>query len=424
MVEEKLLDHNISRLEAQLLDNVEVRHPQITSSLLQIIDNYEDRFLNRMTRGPSYELRNATHSANNQFTNRNRHENCWDTRVENRYHDTSRPQRESNRFGVQGVGDNRRFDSRRQNGQYDHRFNNHDDSQGGSRNDAFEDQNGQNRSINTKLGERQNEELQDLFNSFKGLFSDKPGLTHVLYREIKTRDQGSVVSRPYRYDRVKQGIINYHVQKMLNEGTIRPIQSPYVSPVVLTRKNNGLPPDSPEAYRFAIDYHKLNVITKYSRYPLPSIDDLITTNIPFTTIMSTLVLRSGYFQLAINPRDIEKTTFVTKNGTFAFNRMPFGLSRAAPNFQKAIDIILKPVLVHFVSVYMDDVIISSPSFTEHVDHLNQVFTLLQDAGLTMNKDKCHLARDKFKYLGLIISRDGIKTDDNKVPRPNEILIPS
>ncbi|GFY20946.1 retrovirus-related Pol polyprotein from transposon gypsy [Trichonephila clavipes] len=140
--------------------------------------------------------------------------------------------------------------------------------------------------------------------------------------------------------------------------------------------------------------------------------------------MSTLVLRSGYFQLAINPRDIEKTTFVTKNGTFAFNRMPFGLSRAAPNFQKAIDIILKPVLVHFVSVYMDDVIISSPSFTEHVDHLNQVFTLLQDAGLTMNKDKCHLARDKFKYLGLIISRDGIKTDDNKVPRPNEILIPS
>ncbi|GFY20942.1 retrovirus-related Pol polyprotein from transposon 297 [Trichonephila clavipes] len=165
---------------------------------------------------------------------------------------------------------------------------------------------------NTKLGERQNEELQDLFNSFKGLFSDKPGLTHVLYREIKTRDQGSVVSRPYRYDRVKQGIINYHVQKMLNEGKIRPIQSPYVSPVVLTRKNNGLPPDSPEAYRFAIDYHKLNVITKYPRYPLPSIDDLITTNIPFTTIMSTLVLRSGYFQLAINPRDIEKTTFVTK----------------------------------------------------------------------------------------------------------------
>ncbi|GFV80779.1 uncharacterized protein TNCV_4619401 [Trichonephila clavipes] len=70
---------------------------------------------------------------------------------------------------------------------------------------------------------------------------------------------------------------------MLQEGTIRPIQSPYASPVVLTRKNNGLPPDSPEAYRFAIDYRKLNAITKYLRYPLPVIDDLIT-NIPHTGI--------------------------------------------------------------------------------------------------------------------------------------------
>ncbi|GFY06543.1 retrovirus-related Pol polyprotein from transposon 17.6 [Trichonephila clavipes] len=150
---------------------------------------------------------------------------------------------------------------------------------------------------------------------------------------------------------------------MLKEGTIRPIKSPYASPVVLTRKNNGLPPDSPELYRFAIDYRKLNAISKNPRYPLPLIDDLIT-KILFTTIMSTLDLRSGYFQLAINPRDIVKILFVTKNGTFAFNGMPFGLSGVAANFQKTIGIILKPVLGRFVSVYMDDVIISSPSFIE------------------------------------------------------------
>ncbi|GFU79701.1 retrovirus-related Pol polyprotein from transposon 297 [Trichonephila clavipes] len=189
---------------------------------------------------------------------------------------------------------------------------------------------------------------------------------------------------------------------MLQEGSIRPIQSPYASPVVLTRKNNGLPPDSPEVYRFAIDYHKLNAITKYPRYPLPVIDDLIT-NILYTGIMSTLDLKSGYFQLAISPKDIEKTALITCNGTFAFLRMPFGLSGAAPNFQKAIDIILKPVIGRFVMVYMDDVIITSPSFNEHIDHLNQVFTLLRDAGLTLNKEKCHFARDKLKYLGLIIT---------------------
>ncbi|GFW99466.1 transposon Ty3-I Gag-Pol polyprotein [Trichonephila clavipes] len=92
---------------------------------------------------------------------------------------------------------------------------------------------------------------------------------------------------------------------MLRDGTICPINSPYASPVVLTRKKNDLPPDSPEAYRFAIDYRKLKGITKYPRYPLPVIDDLLT-NIPHTNVMSTLDLRSGYFQLAISPRDIEK----------------------------------------------------------------------------------------------------------------------
>ncbi|GFV14916.1 uncharacterized protein K02A2.6 [Trichonephila clavipes] len=164
---------------------------------------------------------------------------------------------------------------------------------------------------------------------------------------------------------------------MLRDGTICPINSPYASPVVLTRKKNDLPPDSPEAYRFAIDYRKLNGITKYPRYPLPVIDDLLT-NIPHTNVMSTLDLRSGYFQLAISPKDIEKSAFITRNGTFAFLRMPFGLSGAAPNFQRAIDIILQPVIGRFVSVYMDDVIITSPSFKDHLDHLTQ-FNLFTDA---------------------------------------------
>ncbi|GFU57056.1 retrovirus-related Pol polyprotein from transposon 297 [Trichonephila clavipes] len=251
--------------------------------------------------------------------------------------------------------------------------------------------------------------------------AQQKGLTHVLYHEIDTGDKGPVESRPYRYDRVKQGIIDYHIEKMLQEGKIRPTQSPYASPVV-TRKNNSLPPDSPEAYRFAIDYHKLNAITKYPRYPLPVIDDLIT-NIPHTGIMSTLNLKSGYFQLAISHKDIEKTAFITHNGTFAILRMSFGLSGAAPNFQKAIDIILKPVIGRFVMVYMDDVFIISPSFNEYIDHLNQVFTLLRDAGLTLNKEKCHFARDKLKYIGLVISKEGIETDNSKVKAITEIKPP-
>ncbi|GFS87678.1 retrovirus-related Pol polyprotein from transposon opus [Trichonephila clavipes] len=130
--------------------------------------------------------------------------------------------------------------------------------------------------------------------------------------------------------------------------------------------------------------------------------------------MSALDLRSGYFQMAVNPSDIVKTALVTKNGTYAFRRMPFVLSGAAPNFQKAIDIILKPVIGKFVSVYMDDVIISSPSFTQHVKHLKEVFRLLHEAGLTLNKEKCKFGCEELKYLNLIINKEGIKTDETKV----------
>ncbi|GFV96270.1 retrovirus-related Pol polyprotein from transposon 297 [Trichonephila clavipes] len=146
----------------------------------------------------------------------------------------------------------------------------------------------------TGLEESQKKELQDLFNSFKGLFSDKPGLLHVLYHEIDTGDKSPVVSRSYRYDRGKQSILEYNVEKMLKEGPIKSIQSLYASPVVLCRKKNGLPLDNPEAYRFAIDYRKLNAITNYPRHPFLLIDDLIT-KIPHTTIMSTSVLKLVYF---------------------------------------------------------------------------------------------------------------------------------
>ncbi|GFT68991.1 retrovirus-related Pol polyprotein from transposon 297 [Trichonephila clavipes] len=200
----------------------------------------------------------------------------------------------------------------------------------------------------TKLEEKQKQELQDLFNSFQELFSDKPGLIHVLY-DIDTGDNPPVVSGSYRYDRL----------------------------------------DNPEAYRFAVDNRKLNAITKYPLYPLPLIDDLIM-NIPHTAVMSTLDLTSGYFQMAVNPSDIVKTTFVRKNDTYVFRRMHLASHVADPNFQTATDIVLKPVIGKFKNVYMDDVILSSPSFTQHIEHLKEVFRLLQDAGLIFTRINANL----------------------------------
>ncbi|GFU87819.1 uncharacterized protein TNCV_963751 [Trichonephila clavipes] len=110
MTEEKLIDHIISRLKPQILDYVEVRNPQTTSNLLQIIDKYEERFVNRKIRGSSWESRDIQPNENNRFPNRNRQENCRETGGNNRYADNSRPRIEFNRFESQGVVDNQRFD--------------------------------------------------------------------------------------------------------------------------------------------------------------------------------------------------------------------------------------------------------------------------------------------------------------------------
>ncbi|GFT52628.1 uncharacterized protein TNCV_3765311 [Trichonephila clavipes] len=114
----------IPRFEPQILDYVEVRNPQTTSNLLQIIDKYEERFLNGKIRGSSWEFRNIQPTENNRFPNRNRQENWRETRGNNRYSDNSRPRREFNRFESQGVMDNQRFDGRRRGGQSDHGFHN------------------------------------------------------------------------------------------------------------------------------------------------------------------------------------------------------------------------------------------------------------------------------------------------------------
>ncbi|GFW50455.1 uncharacterized protein TNCV_2887601 [Trichonephila clavipes] len=148
MSEEKLIDHVVSRLEPQILDYVEVRHPQNTANLLQIVDKYEERFMNRQIRGSSEGFRSSNPKENNRFNNRHRQDNWRENRNNERYANNSRPQREFNRFENQGFANNRRFEGRRQGGQSDQRFHNQGSRQSGSRNSTLRGQNERNRHLN------------------------------------------------------------------------------------------------------------------------------------------------------------------------------------------------------------------------------------------------------------------------------------
>ncbi|GFU92018.1 retrovirus-related Pol polyprotein from transposon 17.6 [Trichonephila clavipes] len=270
---------------------MEERHPQTTSSILQLVDNYEERFLNRITRGPSHDFRKANHarmiSSQTGIGMRIGEIRKLKTDAMTLANHRGKPtdlQVKVLDFLIKDVNCGSSLCSNTF-----ERNVHHSPVRYRSRKVIYI-----RRGLLQILSYRPRQRTKDRFVTGQGapcFHIDKPGLTHVLYHDIDSGDQEPVVSRPYRYDRVKQRIIEYHIQKMLKKGTVWPMQSQYTSTVVLTCHNYFLPPHYPEAYRFVTDYRKLNAITKFSRYSLPLIDELIT-NIPFMTIMSKLDLRS------------------------------------------------------------------------------------------------------------------------------------
>ena len=202
---------------------------------------------------------------------------------------------------------------------------------------------------------------------------------------------------------------------MLDTKLIRPSSSPWTSPVVLVRKKNG-------KLRFCVDYRKLNGITKKDAYPLPRIDDMLNT-LKGSKWFSTLDLASGYWQVAMHPRDREKTAFVTRYGIYEFNVMPFGLCNAPATFQRLMDRVYQDIAWKFVVVYLDDTIIYSKSFDEHLEHLRETFIRIRQAGLKLNLEKCNFWMQSLPFLGHIVTSIGIAPDPQKIEAVQKIQPP-
>ena len=202
---------------------------------------------------------------------------------------------------------------------------------------------------------------------------------------------------------------------MITNGLIKKSFSPWSAPTVVVNKKNG-------KFRLCIDYRKLNAVTKPDAYPVPRIADILDA-LGHSAFFSTLDLASGFWQVEVAAKDREKTAFTTPFGIYEFLVMPFGLINAPATFQRVMDRVFHEVAWKFVLVYVDDIIIYSKTREEHENHLRVVFTLLRNAGLKINLEKCDFFRTRLAFLGHIITVEGITPDPAKIEKVKSYPVP-
>ena len=206
--------------------------------------------------------------------------------------------------------------------------------------------------------------------------------------------------RPRDFHEVKA-----HIQDLLTKGVVKPSHRPYAAPVVVVRKKNG-------SIRLCVDYRRLNSKTVKDAYPLPRIEESFNA-LAGAKYFTTLDLASGYHQIAMDPKDQDKTAFTTPFGLFEYTSMPLGLTGAPATFQRLMNGVMSDFLFNFLLVYLDDLLIFSQSFDDHLQHLEKILKKLSETGLKLNLEKCQLLRSEVSYLGHTISAKGVSCQDEK-----------
>ncbi|GKB59566.1 reverse transcriptase domain-containing protein [Tanacetum coccineum] len=220
-------------------------------------------------------------------------------------------------------------------------------------------------------------------------------------------------------------VIKKDVIKLLEAGLIYPISdSPWVSPVHCVPKKGGItvienddneliPTRLITGWRVCIDYRKLNDATRKDHFPLPFMDQMLE-RLAGNEYYCFLDGFSGYFQIPIDPKDQEKTTFTCPYGTFAYRRMPFGLCNAPGTFQRCMMAIFHDMIEETMEVFMDDFSVFGDSFSSCLSHLDKMLKRCEDTNLVLNWEKCHFMVKEGIVLGHKISKSGIEVDKAKV----------
>ncbi len=261
-------------------------------------------------------------------------------------------------------------------------------------------------------------QLKAVLEKYLGVFAlddDDLGYTDKVQHEIHLTDDVPV-NQPYRrvppnqYQEVRE-----HITKLLKKGVVQESVSAYASPVVLVRKTDG-------SLRLCVDYRKLNAKTRRDAFPLPRIDESFDA-LGGAKFFSTVDLASGYHQIAVSDKDRAKTAFTTPFGLFEYRRMPFGVCNGPSTFQRLMQAVMSDLIFQVLIVYLDDILLFSKTFEEHLERLEMVLKRLAETGLKVKLGKCCFLQDSVRFLGHQVSVQGISPDPGKVAAVSNWKIP-
>lgn len=271
----------------------------------------------------------------------------------------------------------------------------------------------------TMLTSQQKQQLCELLDRHPAIFQPGGVPTDFAEHAINTEPgQTPISTPPYRLPPQRREQLKKEIDKLLQDDVIEECESPWTSNVVLVPKKDG-------QVRLCVDYRPLNAVTIADKYPMPRIDELLHSA-KQTKYMTTLDLRAGYYQVRVRDVDRDKTAFTTPFGIYRFKRMSFGLKNAPSTFQRLIDRFRAGVIGVTIFAYLDDLIILSETFDKHLTDLETVFQRLELFKLRVNREKSVFACAEVRYLGHIITTNGIQTDPAKtaaiadLPEPRNV----
>lgn len=245
--------------------------------------------------------------------------------------------------------------------------------------------------------------------------------THIIEHRIITTDEAPVFVKQYRFPFMLKDEITRLTDKMLRQGIIRPSFSHFNSPLWCVKKKDDN--KGHKQWRIVLDYRQLNAKSLGDAFPIPNIVEIID-QLGGCFYFSVFDLASGFYQIKMSEQDAHKTAFSTPSGHFEFTRMPMGLKTSPATFQRMINLALSDMINKSLFIYLDDVILFAKTVEEHRQKYLAMIERLRRANLQLQPDKCVFLKTEVKFLGHIISANGVQPDEAKVSAVSKFPTPT